>query len=106
MYIKVNLTPDAKKDLIRKAGPDKYNINVKDKPIRNLANKKMLTVLATELKVTPEQLRVVKGHHQQSKLISLQQKLSSVVTSPNQMLDSKKGATKTAAPKSHLRFKV
>ncbi len=108
MYIKVNLTPDAKKDFIRKAGPDKYSINVKDKPIRNLANKKMLAVLASELKVTPQQLKIIRGHRTPSKLISLQQDFDSPTAglqskAPDQVNTSK---TKASTPKRNFRFKI
>ena len=50
---------------------EKYEIDVKDKAEHNLANKKMLELLAAELKVSVTRLRIINGHQHPHKLIAL-----------------------------------
>lgn len=71
MYLRVNITPGARTNSLRCVTSENYEISVKDKAEHNLANKKMLELLAAELKVPVARLRIISGHQHPHKLISL-----------------------------------
>lgn len=68
--IKVRIKTGAKNERIEKVA-DRYEVSVREKPERNAANARLLTLLARELHVAPERLRIVKGHRSPSKTITL-----------------------------------
>ena len=71
MYIKVKVITGAKKEKIDKVSEDHFNISVKEPAERNLANKKVLSLLKDYLKVYNKDIRIVSGHHSPSKIISI-----------------------------------
>lgn len=71
MYIKVKVTPKAKQDEIKATGPSRFEIKTKMPAERDLANEAVLTLLATYLKLPRSYLRIISGHHERSKLISV-----------------------------------
>jgi uncharacterized protein YggU (UPF0235/DUF167 family) len=70
MLVKVRVKTGAKKESVRKV-KDRYEVAVREKPEQGAANARVLTLLAAELSVPQKKLRIVKGHHSPSKLISL-----------------------------------
>ena len=71
MYIRVKVLPKAKKEKIEIAGQSRYNISVKEPAEKNMANNRMLEVLAKEIDKSPKELRIISGHHSPIKLISV-----------------------------------
>ena len=74
MYIKVKVIPDSKKDEIKALGPNRYEIKVKAPAERGLANEAVITLLAKHLKLPSSHLRLISGHHERSKMISVREK--------------------------------
>lgn len=74
MYIKVKVTPDAKKDEIKNIGPSRFEVKTKAPAERGLANEAVLTLLASHLKLPRSRFRIISGHHEHSKLISVREK--------------------------------
>ncbi len=75
MYIKVSVTPSAKKDSIIQVTPDHFKVSVKAKPERNMANKAVVLLVADYLKVPLNKVRMISGHHHHSKILSVDSKL-------------------------------
>lgn len=71
MYIKVKVTASAKKEKIEKVKTDEYKIFVREPAERNLANRKVCELIATELSVPPKNIRIISGHHSPSKILSV-----------------------------------
>lgn len=71
MYVKVIVTPGAKKEKIEKQKDDHFTIAVKEKAERNLANTRVLEVLSAFLAVPKNHLKIVTGHQSRSKIISI-----------------------------------
>lgn len=70
MYLKVVVTPSAKKEkLVQKEGT--YFIDVKEPAQGNHANRRVREILARELGTGVGQVRILTGHHAHSKLISI-----------------------------------
>ena len=74
MYLKVKVTPEAKKDEIRAIGPSRFEVKTKAPAERGLANEAVLTLLASHLKLPRSHFRIISGHHERSKLISVREK--------------------------------
>lgn len=71
MYIKVRVYPKSKKEILQKKDENQFVIFVKEKAEKNSANKRILEVLSTYFEVELSKLRIVNGHHNPSKLISI-----------------------------------
>ncbi|MFA6415989.1 MAG: DUF167 domain-containing protein [Candidatus Paceibacterota bacterium] len=71
MYLKIRAVPDAKKDLIEVLSADTWKVSVKDPAERNLANQKIIELVAVKLGLTVKQVRIVSGHQSPSKILSL-----------------------------------
>lgn len=73
MYIKVKVVPESKKDEIKAVGPNRYEVKVKAPAERGLANEAVLKLLAQHLKLPSSHLRLISGHHERSKMISVRE---------------------------------
>ncbi len=71
MYIKVDVTPEAKQNSIKRLSAEKFEISVKDKTEHNMANKKVLELLAGHLRVPEGNLRIISGHLAPHKIIHI-----------------------------------
>lgn len=71
MYIHIKVKTLAKKDLLTSISKDHFQADVKDKAERNMANKKVLTLVAEHFKVNAGQVRIINGHHSPSKLLNI-----------------------------------
>jgi uncharacterized protein YggU (UPF0235/DUF167 family) len=68
-YIKAIVTTGAKKESIVAKSIDHFEILVKEKAKRNLANQKVIKLLASYFKVPIKKIRIVNGHHHPHKLL-------------------------------------
>jgi len=71
MYVKVLVTPGAKKEKIERKKEDYFIVAVKEKAERNLANTRVLEVLSAFLAVPKNHLKIITGHQSRSKIISV-----------------------------------
>ncbi len=68
MYIKVKVITEAKKEAIKKICDDYYEISLREKAERNMANTRILEIMREIYKGS---VRMVSGHHHPSKIISV-----------------------------------
>lgn len=71
MYLHVSVTAGAKTDKVEQINSDHFKISVRAKAERNLANKKVLELVANFLKIPTNKIRIINGHHSPSKLLSV-----------------------------------
>ncbi len=71
MYIKVSVVPGAKKERVTNTGEHRYHIEVREPAARNLANKRVLELIAREYHVRTKDVRLISGHRSPTKVISL-----------------------------------
>ncbi len=71
MYIKVNVIAGARKEIFDKKSKDHFKISVKEKAERNMANTRVLELVAEYFKVSKNKVKIINGHHHSSKLLSL-----------------------------------
>lgn len=71
MYLKIRAIPEAKKDLIEVLSPDTWKVSVKAPAERNLANQRIVELVAARLGLEIKQVRLISGHQSPSKILSL-----------------------------------
>lgn len=71
MHIKVRVKTGAKNENIKKVSDDHYEISVREKPEANMANKRVLALIAVALKIPAARIRITKGHRSPSKILSI-----------------------------------
>ncbi len=71
MYIRVNATAGAKREKIERISPDRYEIAVREKAERNMANTRIKELLAVELGIPVGKLRLISGHQSPHKIFSV-----------------------------------
>lgn len=71
MYIKVRAFPKSKNEIVKKISEDTYEIHIKEKAERNMANKRIIEIIASELYVDEGKVRIINGHHNTSKMLSI-----------------------------------
>ena len=71
MYIKVKVFPKSKKESFVVISENKFEIKVKEKAEKNLANKRVLEIIANYFKIRREDVKIISGHHSPSKMLSV-----------------------------------
>lgn len=67
-YIKVKAWPDFSKEKVSRLADDRFEIWVRESAERGMVNARLLVVLAKELNVPKNSIRIINGHKKQSKL--------------------------------------
>lgn len=71
MYIRVRVVAGAKKESFEQVSEDSFLISVKDPAEQNLANRRVLELMAGHFDVNPKQVRIISGHHSPGKILSV-----------------------------------
>lgn len=71
MYIKAVVVADAKKEKFTEKSKDHFDISVKEKAEKNMANKRVIELLALHFKVSARKVRIINGHHHPHKLLAV-----------------------------------
>ncbi|MDO8572966.1 MAG: DUF167 domain-containing protein [bacterium] len=71
MYIKVRVTPDAKRETFEKNSSDHFTLSVKEPAEQNRANKRVITLIANHFNISTGKVRIISGHHSGSKILNV-----------------------------------
>lgn len=71
MYIHVKVQTGSKKESIKEKTAGYFDISVKEKAEHNLANTRVLELIALHFKIPKSHIRIINGHHSPSKLLSI-----------------------------------
>lgn len=72
MYIHVKVTAGARKESFIKKSKDHFEISVRERAERNMANGRVLELVAQYFKVPVTKVRIVNGHRSPSKLLIIE----------------------------------
>jgi uncharacterized protein YggU (UPF0235/DUF167 family) len=70
-FIKVKATPGAKKESWAQLSEDTFAAAVREKAERNLANGRIIELVALHFRVPTKNVRIVTGHRSPSKIIAV-----------------------------------
>ena len=71
MYIKVIVIAGAKKEKFVKKTKDVFEVAVKEKAEKNMANKRVIELISENFLVPVGKVKIINGHHHPHKLISI-----------------------------------
>ena len=71
MYVKVRVIAGAKKELVQEVSAGHFKISVKEPAERNLANRRVVELVAAHYKIPPKQAHIISGHTSPSKILSI-----------------------------------
>lgn len=69
MYIRVKVSPSSKREIFKKVNEDHFEISVKEKAERNLANNRIVEIFADYFHVVKGKVRIINGHRSSTKLL-------------------------------------
>lgn len=68
-YVHVKVTAGAKKETWKQKSEDHFEVSVKEKAERNMANSRVLELVAEHFSMPVSKIRIVNGHRHPSKLL-------------------------------------
>lgn len=71
MYIRADVTVKAKKESVVETKPQYFDISVKEKAERNMANIRVKELLGQHFNISEKAVRIINGHHSPRKLIDI-----------------------------------
>ena len=71
MYIKVKVTPGSRKEMVFKENDTMYRISVREPAARNLANKKVASILSQIFGEAVDRVTLVAGHRSPNKIYDI-----------------------------------
>ena len=71
MYIKLTVTASANKESFVQKNKDHFTVSVKEPAERNMANARVIELVARHFKLSENKVRIINGHMHRSKLLSV-----------------------------------
>jgi uncharacterized protein YggU (UPF0235/DUF167 family) len=72
-YIHVAVTARAKKESFKQSKKDHFKISVKEEALRNMANARVIELIAEHFNIPKNKVRIINGHHHPSKLLVIEE---------------------------------
>jgi hypothetical protein len=72
MYIRAKVKAGAGREEIKQTGKDHFEISVREKAERNMANKRVIEMLANFFSLPKGKVRIVNGHRSPTKLLIIE----------------------------------
>jgi len=72
MYIRVRVTPGAKKEQVTKVNDTEFEMRVREPAERNLANKRVGKLIAEACGVSEKQVKLISGHRSPTKVFDVE----------------------------------
>ena len=71
MLIKVKVFPYSKEDTVIKKSEDSFEVTVKEKPVKGLANRAVVRALSSYFKIPESEIRLIKGFRERNKIFEI-----------------------------------
>ena len=71
MYLKLRVIANSKEEKVTRKDPETFLILVRQKAERNMANRRVVEIVARELGIAVGKVRIVSGHQSPSKIVSV-----------------------------------
>lgn len=72
MYIKIRVRAGAKEELFEQISEDHFKAAVREPAERNLANRRIIELVAQHFKLQTGKVKIINGHHSPSKILSIE----------------------------------
>ncbi len=71
-YIHARVVANAKQEFLKEKKKDHFEISVREKAERNMANTRVVQIVAEHFKILRNKVRIVNGHQSPSKLLAIE----------------------------------
>lgn len=71
MYIRVRVATNVKNESLTKTADDHFEVRVREKAELNMANKRVLQMIADHYGISVGKVRIINGHHVPGKILSV-----------------------------------
>ena len=71
MYIKVKVSPSAKKETFEQISGEQFKISVKEPAKMNMANRRVIELIARHFGILYGKVRIISGHRSPNKVLSV-----------------------------------
>lgn len=71
MFVKVSVIANSKKEYVKELRPSRLEIAVREKAERNMANARVIELVALHFHLPTKRVRIINGHQSPSKLLSV-----------------------------------
>lgn len=71
MLVKVKVYPETKKEKLVKKSDDSYDVYVKDKAERGMANRRVAEIIANHFGVVAGKIKLIKGGNRRNKIYEI-----------------------------------
>jgi uncharacterized protein YggU (UPF0235/DUF167 family) len=71
MYVKVRVIAGTKREFFEETSAGHFKISVREPAERNLANRRIVELVAAHYKLLAKQVRIINGHTSPSKILSI-----------------------------------
>jgi len=71
MFIKIRVFPCSKKEEIIKRSSDSFDVKIREKPEKGLANKAVMRVVSSFFSVPQASIKIIKGGKKRSKILEI-----------------------------------
>lgn len=71
MYIRVRVLTGAREETLSKVSDDHFDVRVREKAERNMANKRVMQLIAQHFGILVGKVRIINGHHSPGKILSV-----------------------------------
>ncbi len=70
-FLKIKAKPNSKEEKVEKTEDGSYKVWVKSPPVKGLANKDIIKVIADHLKVNKNQVNIISGRSSKNKVLKI-----------------------------------
>lgn len=78
MLIKVKVFPNSKREEIIEKGEDSFEVRVRERAERGLANRAVINILSFYFKIPESKIRLVKGFRQRAKIFEIKRERNKI----------------------------
>ena len=71
MYIKITALTSQKQEFVREGKEGRFLVSVKEKPEQNMANRKIMQIIASHFQIPVSRIKIISGHHKPSKILNI-----------------------------------
>ncbi|MEK7478244.1 MAG: DUF167 domain-containing protein [Patescibacteria group bacterium] len=71
MYVKITVYPGSKTEELRQLSTDSFEVKIRTKAERNMANNHLREMLASHFKLPVGKIRIISGHHHPHKIVNI-----------------------------------
>ena len=71
MRILIKARPNSREEIVKKISENNFEVSVKEPPVKGLANKAIIRMLASYFHISPLSIKIISGYTSRQKIVEL-----------------------------------